>query len=169
LAFDTARCSWHWNPQITTPPVISKRDVEPVVSDELGTKRTCPSCGARFYDLNKDPITCPKCAQAFVAEPLLPSKADGPVAKPKSVPKPVERDDDEDDLEDTGTLVSLDDLDEDGDDADDETAGIEDVDLGDDGDDDDGDVFLEEEEEEGGAGVVDIIGGGSAKPGDDEV
>jgi uncharacterized protein (TIGR02300 family) len=70
-----------------------------VVSDELGTKRTCPNCAARFYDLNKDPITCPKCEQSFVAEPLLPSKADQPAAKPKAAPKPAEKDDDEDDLE----------------------------------------------------------------------
>ena len=29
---------------------------------ELGTKRLCGNCGAKFYDLNKDPIVCPKCA-----------------------------------------------------------------------------------------------------------
>lgn len=28
---------------------------------EWGTKRVCTACGARFYDLNKDPIVCPKC------------------------------------------------------------------------------------------------------------
>ena len=28
---------------------------------ELGTKRLCPSCSAKFYDLNKAPIVCPKC------------------------------------------------------------------------------------------------------------
>jgi uncharacterized protein (TIGR02300 family) len=30
---------------------------------ERGTKRTCqnPECGSRFYDLNRDPITCPIC------------------------------------------------------------------------------------------------------------
>ena len=28
---------------------------------ELGTKRLCSNCGAKFYDLNKDPIVCPKC------------------------------------------------------------------------------------------------------------
>ncbi len=26
---------------------------------EWGLKRTCLSCGARFYDLNNDPMTCP--------------------------------------------------------------------------------------------------------------
>ena len=28
---------------------------------ELGTKRLCANCSAKFYDLNKTPITCPKC------------------------------------------------------------------------------------------------------------
>lgn len=26
-----------------------------------GTKRRCFNCGAGYYDLNKDPIVCPKC------------------------------------------------------------------------------------------------------------
>jgi uncharacterized protein (TIGR02300 family) len=32
-----------------------------VAKPELGTKRLCGSCAAKFYDLNKDPIVCPKC------------------------------------------------------------------------------------------------------------
>jgi uncharacterized protein (TIGR02300 family) len=32
---------------------------------ELGTKRLCASCGARFYDLLHSPITCPKCGTVF--------------------------------------------------------------------------------------------------------
>lgn len=32
---------------------------------ELGTKRLCGSCGAKFYDLGKDPIVCPKCGTVF--------------------------------------------------------------------------------------------------------
>ena len=32
-----------------------------MVKLELGTKRLCSGCSARFYDLNKDPIVCPKC------------------------------------------------------------------------------------------------------------
>ena len=32
-----------------------------MVKLELGTKRHCSGCSARFYDLNKDPIVCPKC------------------------------------------------------------------------------------------------------------
>lgn len=33
---------------------------------ELGTKRLCGNCGAKFYDLSKDPIVCPKCSTVFV-------------------------------------------------------------------------------------------------------
>src|SRR5262245_33905302 len=32
-----------------------------VAKPELGTKRLCGNCSAKFYDLNKDPIVCPKC------------------------------------------------------------------------------------------------------------
>ena len=32
---------------------------------ELGTKRQCQNCGAKFFDLNKDPIVCPKCGTVF--------------------------------------------------------------------------------------------------------
>jgi len=36
-----------------------------VAKPELGTKRLCGSCGAKFYDLSKDPIVCPKCSTVF--------------------------------------------------------------------------------------------------------
>ncbi|MBK5960866.1 TIGR02300 family protein [Rhodoplanes elegans] len=40
---------------------------------ELGTKRLCASCGAKFYDLSKDPIVCPKCGTVYeVAAPVAP-------------------------------------------------------------------------------------------------
>ncbi len=34
---------------------------------ELGIKRLCAHCGAKFYDLNHAPITCPKCGAIFEA------------------------------------------------------------------------------------------------------
>lgn len=34
---------------------------------ELGTKRLCAHCGARFYDLNRAPAMCPKCDTVFEA------------------------------------------------------------------------------------------------------
>ena len=39
---------------------------------ELGTKRLCGSCGAKFYDLNKTPITCPKCQTVMELAALTP-------------------------------------------------------------------------------------------------
>ena len=35
---------------------------------EWGTKRLCQSCGAKFYDLLRSPITCPKCGAVFHVE-----------------------------------------------------------------------------------------------------
>jgi uncharacterized protein (TIGR02300 family) len=48
-----------------------------------GTKRTCQSCESRFYDLNRDPITCPLCEAPFVVEVKARSSADLEEAKPK--------------------------------------------------------------------------------------
>ena len=142
-----------------------------MVSDELGTKRTCPSCAARFYDLNKNPITCPKCEQAFVGRAVAAVKG-RPAVRAKPAEKPVEEEvkKDEGELEKDPVVVSLEDLeDDDTDDADDdEAAAIKDVDLGDTDDDDeaeDSDVFLVDEEDEGGTGVEDLI----PKKGGDEV
>jgi uncharacterized protein (TIGR02300 family) len=42
-------------------------DSESVAKPELGTKRLCAQCGARFYDLNHAPATCPKCGAVFEA------------------------------------------------------------------------------------------------------
>jgi len=61
-----------------------------LVKADLGTKRVCPSCGARFYDLSKRPIECPKCSFAFEPEALYkqrrprqpePAAAQAPVAE----------------------------------------------------------------------------------------
>ena len=38
---------------------------------EWGTKRQCPECATRFYDLQKSPITCPRCGTSFEPESLL--------------------------------------------------------------------------------------------------
>ena len=42
---------------------------------EWGTKRTCPKCATRFYDLEKDdPVTCIECGNTWHPEPILKSK-----------------------------------------------------------------------------------------------
>jgi len=46
-----------------------------VVKPEWGTKRTCPKCGTRFYDLQQEePVTCIACSTQWVPEPILKSK-----------------------------------------------------------------------------------------------
>ncbi len=45
-----------------------------VVSNPMGLKRICASCGARFYDLNKRPIICPECSAEFTGEVKLKSR-----------------------------------------------------------------------------------------------
>jgi uncharacterized protein (TIGR02300 family) len=42
-----------------------------VVKANWGTKRTCQSCSARFYDLNKGPIKCPKCGREHDREDFV--------------------------------------------------------------------------------------------------
>ena len=57
-----------------------------MVKPEWGTKRTCPKCGTRFYDLGKeDPVTCIACGINWHPEPVLKSKQPMPfeAAKPQ--------------------------------------------------------------------------------------
>ncbi|MDZ4866310.1 MAG: TIGR02300 family protein, partial [Alphaproteobacteria bacterium] len=42
-----------------------------MAAPDLGTKRICPSCASRFYDLTKRPIVCPKCAFSFSPEAIV--------------------------------------------------------------------------------------------------
>ncbi|HSD93589.1 MAG TPA: TIGR02300 family protein [Methyloceanibacter sp.] len=127
-----------------------------------GTKRVCPSCGARFYDLNRSPITCPVCQAIYQVTP--PVSRRGERAQPVEAKKEEEQEADAPVLE-SAEVISLEEVEE----AGDEAAIEEDeeiVDLGDDapeipaGDDDN--AFLEEEEE-GEADVSGIVGGGKAE------
>ena len=48
---------------------------------EWGTKRICLNCGARFYDMNRDPIVCPACST--VLDPIAQSRPRRARAAPK--------------------------------------------------------------------------------------
>ncbi len=106
-----------------------------MVKPELGAKRQCQNCGTKFFDLNRDPIVCPKCATVFQAAPLARAPSRATVA-------------DEDDETDTETdsavadTVSLEDVE-----ASEkvETTAEDDIDVEDEPADD---TFLEEDEEE---------------------
>lgn len=117
---------------------------------ELGTKRDCPSCGAKFYDLTKSPAICPKCKHEFVPEQAAKARRAKPIEKPKEKPPVrakarVEPDNDGDVSLDAMRDEELaDDADEDLlagiDDADDDSEDEDDAFLPDDEDDDDDDV-----------------------------
>ena len=69
---------------------------------EWGTKRTCPKCATRFYDLEKDdPVTCIECGHTWQPEPILKSKQPLPFEVVKNDDKKADSDlnDDDEDLE----------------------------------------------------------------------
>jgi uncharacterized protein (TIGR02300 family) len=66
--------------------VIYKKVLRLMVKPEWGTKRSCPKCGTRFYDLTKDePVVCISCGNNWVPEPILKSKQPMPFEEIKKV------------------------------------------------------------------------------------
>lgn len=112
---------------------------------EWGTKRVCPKCGTKFYDMKNEPIVCVSCGQTFEPESVLKSKqsaghaeivaaknkADAKAAaaaKAKAAKEAEDEDlldDDDIDLEDIDDDDIDDDLLDDDDDDDDVTAVID--------------------------------------------
>lgn len=71
----------------------------------LGQKRVCLHCGARFYDLNKQPIVCPSCGTTFEPEAFVrtrrtrPAPVEAVKAAPRAAPEPeIEADVDVEDV-----------------------------------------------------------------------
>ncbi len=56
---------------------------------DLGTKRLCGNCGAKFYDLSKTPILCPKCETVFVVAPVSSRARPEPAAAAAGARAPV--------------------------------------------------------------------------------
>ncbi|MBD3728400.1 MAG: TIGR02300 family protein [Sphingomonadales bacterium] len=105
-----------------------------MVKPEWGTKRSCPKCGTRFYDLgNDEPVECIECGEKWYPEPVLKSKQ----------PIPFEEEDKKKDAKPDSDLGDddLEDIDEDDDSPDNDVdlGGDDDlgVDTGDDDNDDD--------------------------------
>ncbi len=66
-----------------------------MVKPEWGTKRACPKCGTRFYDLqNDEPVTCIACSFTWEPEPILKSKQPLPFEAAKTADKPATEDGD---------------------------------------------------------------------------
>ena len=120
-----------------------------VAKPELGTKRLCQSCGAKFYDLSKDPIVCPKCGTVFVAMAIASTRGRQAEAANRAV------DDDDADGDSAGgpEMVSLDEVEAE---ESEKEIPVEGVEIEDDIAEDD--TFLAEEEE-GDDDVADLIDG----------
>ena len=113
---------------------------------ELGSKRQCMSCGAKYYDLNREPAVCPKCGTVYQASSS--GRAPPPVIARVS-------EEEEPDTETTGPeLVSLEEVE--ASETEKDLPIDEDIDVAEDVADDD--TFLEEEEE-GEDDVSDLIDG----------
>lgn len=92
--------------------------------EEWGVKRACPKCSVRFYDLQKDPMTCPSCGASFDVASLTQQKT-RPATPGKEIkivaptPDDVEEATVLDDEDDTIAAEELDDdlLEDDGDDT----------------------------------------------------
>ena len=90
---------------------------------ELGSKRVCVSCSARFYDLTKMPAVCPKCgAEQPVEQPrarrvaaALPEDRRPKKAAPELDDADAEAEAPEDETEDDDVIEDTADLDDDAD------------------------------------------------------
>jgi uncharacterized protein (TIGR02300 family) len=71
-----------------------------VAKADLGAKRVCPSCAARFYDLQKRPIECPKCNFSFEPETMFKQRRPRQ-PEPEAVIAPVVAEEAEDENEET--------------------------------------------------------------------
>ncbi len=85
---------------------------------ELGAKQVCPSCQAKFYDLNNRPAVCPKCGSTFDPEEVVRSRrvrsraapdyeTDDGDAKVKSADAEGVEDEEEDEGDETPELVGV--------------------------------------------------------------
>jgi uncharacterized protein (TIGR02300 family) len=56
-----------------------------LVKPEWGAKRICYSCGARFYDLRRDPIVCPICSSVYDPDKQPRVRKPGPAVRDEPV------------------------------------------------------------------------------------
>jgi len=125
-----------------------------VAKPELGTKRLCTNCGAKFYDLNKDPIVCPKCHTALELAASPPRGRPDAAAARAPVPQQPEEEVVAPETAEA-EFVSLEEADAEAQGKKEEVVeGAEEVEIEDEGMDD---TFIEEQEE-GDEDVTDIIG-----------
>tara|TARA_B100001989_G_C24535755_1_gene464276 strand:- start:52 stop:330 length:279 start_codon:yes stop_codon:yes gene_type:complete len=85
-----------------------------------GEKHHCSNCGAKFFDLNKQPIICPKCNTEVIDKSVVKTK---PIISNPEIEKSIvnnnedidaiesediENDNLEEDEDDTSTIINID-------------------------------------------------------------
>ncbi len=115
---------------------------------DLGKKLTCQSCHAKFYDLKKKGIACPKCEAEYVAEKPKPRRAAPKAAVAKEAPA------DNADASATEVKPKSEEVTESGD----KIESIEDIEVDDSDDDGEDDTTLIEDTSEIGGDEEDIAG-----------
>lgn len=115
-----------------------------VAKPELGGKRQCQNCGAKFFDLNRSPIVCPKCGATF--QPVV-----GRAAARVAQPAPEEEEEDVAASSAGAELVAL----EDAEAPEKAVEGVEGIDIDDDEAADDAFLEAEEDEEDDVADLID--------------
>ena len=86
-----------------------------MANPEWGTKRICQNCSTKFYDLQREPIVCPKCQTEFDPEAFLKTRRSRPVAAADKEHAPVaatEEVEDAEVLEDEDEVVAAEGADE---------------------------------------------------------
>ena len=89
---------------------------------EWGTKRLCPACATRFYDLGNDPTTCPSCGaehelSAFTLTKARNARTDAAAKKAKEAEAAAAATEEDDVIDDDDDDLADDVLDDDTDDA----------------------------------------------------
>ena len=79
---------------------------------ERGIKRICQECGALYYDLEKDPIICPKCGAEFDPEAILKSRRTRPLVPDNKEKEKSEEEeaDNSGDIDEVETAIEDDDV-----------------------------------------------------------
>ncbi|MDG1126531.1 MAG: TIGR02300 family protein [Hellea sp.] len=75
---------------------------------ELGEKRICPECGAKFYDLTRNPATCPMCQHSFDPAELEPQEIAPLAPESEDEEAPVADEEDIDEEEEAAKELELD-------------------------------------------------------------
>lgn len=86
--------------------------------EEWGTKRLCPHCATRFYDLKTNPMTCPACGNQFTLESMTDGRGKTLVSEKTTRQDNSNLVEDDDDLDDDSGELDDDLLEEDDDDGD---------------------------------------------------